>query len=96
MGLIKSAGRWGLVLDTDIRTMKRIGPHHSGPLLLEPVPDISGHFILDRYTVDKAGYICLTPTLPLADLRGSIEIFKAELENLLEQARHHFSVLPPH
>jgi len=90
MSLIKSAGRWGLVLDTDARITKKIIPSRSGPFIVD-APDICGHFILDRYTIDKAGYICLTPSLPLLELQGSAEIFKAELEHLLEQARLHFS-----
>jgi len=93
MSLIKSAGRWGLVLDIESRLKRKIGAHHSGPFMLDG-PDISGHFILDRYTVDKAGHICVTPTLTIAELHGSVEIFKAELEHLLEQAHQHFSALP--
>ena len=90
MSLIKSAGRWGLVLDAPTRMPKKLSGSRSGPFIIDG-PEIYGHFIFDRYTVDKAGYICLTPTLPLRELHGSVEIFKAELENLLEQARQHFS-----
>jgi len=94
MSLIKSAGRWGLVLDTP-RALRKIGPSRSGPFIID-VPDIRGHFILDRYTVDKSGYICLTPTLPLRELQGSVEIFRAEFEHLLEQAHQHFLDTVPH
>jgi len=75
MSLIKSAGGCG---------------SRSGPFIIGG-REIYGHFILERYTVDKADYICLTPTLPLREPHGSVEIFKAELENLLERARQHFS-----
>jgi hypothetical protein len=50
----------------------------------------TGHFILNRYRVDDGGHICLTPSLPLSELRGSIEVLTAELESLIEQAEQRF------
>lgn len=50
----------------------------------------TGHFVLKRYHVDDDGHVCLTPSLPLSGLRGSIEVLTAELESLLEQAKQRF------
>jgi len=77
MGLIKTTGNCGLVIDAS---------GHGDRRLREP----EGHFILNRYRVDDDGHVCLTPSLPLPALLGSIEVLKAELESLLEQAEQQF------
>ena len=52
------------------------------------------HGLREAYLVDDDGYICLTPSLPIGALQGSVELFKAELESLLEQARQRYSEPP--
>ena len=95
MNLISIAGQYGLVLDTEDRTNKKIG---AGQSESAHPKEPTGHFILlNRYKVDDDGNICLTTSLPLRDLHGTVEIFAAELQSLLEQARRRFPALPqPH
>jgi hypothetical protein len=88
MNLISIAGQYGLVLDTEDGTKNRIG---AGQSEWAPAQEHTGHFILlNRYKVDDDGNICLTPSLALPDLYGTVEIFAAELQSLLEQARRRF------
>jgi len=90
-----TTGNCGLVLDSDrpsersrrTRDRRRPSRDEGG----EP----TGHFILSRYRVDDNGHVCLTSSLPLSELRGSIERLTAELESLLEQARQHFADTTP-
>ena len=86
-----TTGNCGLVLNTD-RPSEKSG---RTPDRRRPSPDDggerTGHFILSRYRVDDDGHVCLTSSLPLSELRGSIERLTAELESLLEQARQHFA-----
>lgn len=79
MNLIKTIGNCGLVFDIDAPT----GATHRA--------EYPAHLILNRYCVDKYGHICLTPSLPLSELQGSIELIKAELDSLLEQGKVQFS-----
>lgn len=90
MNLI-AAGSWGLVLDTEgarRRSDRQEESHRPGPL--NEGAECTGHFILNRYRVDDDGFICLGPSLPLSELRSSIDILKAELEGLLVQAEQRF------
>ena len=86
MHQIKTTGSCGLVLDTEVRgrtSGRATDRRFSSPN--EPA-EFAGHFILNRYRVDDDGHVCLSPSLPLSELRGSIEVLIAELESLLEQA----------
>jgi hypothetical protein len=86
-----TTGNCGLVLHTDrpsersSRTTDRRRPSR------DDGGERTGHFILSRYRVDDDGHVCLTSSLPLSELGGSIERLTAELESLLEQARQHFA-----
>ena len=91
MNLITTAGSWGLVLDTEGGRRRGDGQtesHHLAPH--DEGAECTGHFILNRYRVDDDGFICFSPSLPLSDLRSSIDILKAELEGLLVQAEQRF------
>jgi len=91
MNLTSSAGQYGLVVDTDDRRNKRIGAGQYVSNSSAHAQECTGHFIiLNRYKVDDDGHVCLTPSLPLLELYGSIDVFKAELESLLEQAKQRF------
>jgi len=86
-----TTGNCGLVLDSvrpserSSRTTDRRRP------LRDEGGERTGHFILSRYRIDDNGHVCLTSSLPLSELRGSIELLTAELESLLEQARKHLA-----
>ena len=87
MHQIKTTGSCGLVLDTEVRDRKSgraTVRRFSSP---NKPAEFTGHFILNRYRVDDDGHVCLSPSLPLSELRGSIEVLTAELESLLEQAK---------
>jgi hypothetical protein len=86
MHQITTTGSCGLVLDTDGSSVEsgKTTPSHSS---LNRNPEFTGHFILKRYHVDDDGHVCLTPSLPLSELAGSIEILTAELESLLKKAK---------
>ena len=91
MTLIKTAGNCGLVLDSGGRSA---GHGRTGDRSSTPSIGSTAHFILKRYRVDDEGHVCLTPSLPLPELRGSVDILKAELESLLEQAENRFAEEP--
>ena len=74
MHQIDTTGSCGLVFDTN---RGKRGQATNG---------FTAHFILHRYHVDDNGHICLTPPLPLSELRASIEVLVAELESLLKRA----------
>jgi hypothetical protein len=90
MNLIKTTGNCGLVLDTEARTGKRSRAEENDPLRPNEGAEHTGHFILSRYRVDDDGHICLTPSLTLTQLHGSIAVLKAELESLLDLAAQRF------
>lgn len=83
MNLINTIGDCGLVFDVEVRT----GLGNQGVMHRVDCP---AHLILNRYSVDKYGHICLTPSLPLSELQGWIELLKAELDSLLEQGKAQF------
>lgn len=85
-----TTGNCGLVLDTDRPSEKSGGATDRLRPSRAEGRERTGHFILSRYRVDDDGHVCLTSSLPLSELRGSIERLTAELESLLEQARQHF------
>ena len=93
MNIIRS-GRWGLVLDSESLNSKRLRADKLGPFSLKGGSEHAGHFILERYTVDDDGNICLTPTLGISELEGSLDLIKAELQGLLEEARRRFPDAP--
>jgi hypothetical protein len=88
MNLFKS-GCWGLVLDSE-GLPTDISEYHARPQRRSCGGVLSGHFILERYTVDDEGNISLTPTLPIVELSTSVDLFKAEFDSLLEQVRKRF------
>ena len=90
-----TTGSCGLVLHTDrpIKSSSRTTDQRRPSR--DEGGEPTGHFILSRYRVDDNGHVCLTSSLPLSELRGSIERLTAELESLLEQARQHFADTTP-
>jgi hypothetical protein len=91
MNLIKTTGTCGLVLDVEGSLGKRSLTEGNDPLRsTHESVEHTGHFILSRYQVDEDGHICLTPSLPLTQLYGSIANLKAELESLLDLAAQRF------
>jgi hypothetical protein len=85
MHLIKTTGHYGLVCEVESGSTPGAA---NAPCSR---PQYSGHFVLlNRYKVDEAGYIALTPSLPLRDLHGSVDILAAELLGLLDEARQRF------
>ena len=84
------SGRLGLVLDNDGRVLK-MSAYPGAPLSLGYNSGSSGHFIVNRYTVDFDGNVALTPTLPIRELYTSVALFKAELDSLLDQAAQRIS-----
>ena len=93
MNIIRS-GRWGLVLDSESIASKKFRANQLGPLPLKGGSEHAGHFVLERYTVDDDGNICVTPTLGMSDLRGTLDVIKAELQGLLEEAHRRFPDAP--
>jgi hypothetical protein len=89
MNIIRS-GRWGLVLDSESLASKKFRANSLRAIALKGDQEHGGHFILERYTVDNDGNICVTPTLAMSELYASLDIMKAELEGLLEEARRRF------
>jgi hypothetical protein len=51
--------------------------------------EIRAHFILERYGVDDDGNICLGEDQSLDELSAHVELFKAELDSALRQAREY-------
>jgi hypothetical protein len=94
MNIIRS-GRWGLVLDSESLVSKRQRAHKLGPLMLTGGREHAGHFILERYTVDDDGNICVSPSLSMSELQESLEIMKAELQTLIDEARRRFPDAAP-
>ena len=91
MNLITTVGPYGLVLDGEDGTGKRAGASPARPHSADRIPR-HGHFVLlNRYKVDDDGYICLTPSLPLHDLYGSVELIATELRSLLGHAQRKVS-----
>jgi len=91
MNLIKTTGNCGLVLDIEGHPGKKSRAEGNDPLRsTHEGAEHTGHFILSRYRVDDEGHICLTPSLPLKQLYGSIASLKAELESLLDLAAQRF------
>jgi hypothetical protein len=82
-----TTGNCGLVLDTQVRSSRATNRHLSSS---NKDVEFTGHFILNRYRVDDDGHVCLSPSLPLSELRDSIAVLTAELESLLEQAKQRF------
>ena len=83
MNLITSTGSCELVLDSEGRNpLARGVPESAQP---------KAHFILKRYRVDDDGFICLTSSLPLPELKCSVDGLKAELDNLLVQMEERLS-----
>jgi len=93
MNIIRS-GRWGLVLDSESLASKRMRANNLRAVALKGDPEHGGHFILERYSVDNDGNICVTPTLTMGELHASLDVMKAELEGLLEEARRRFPESP--
>ena len=92
MTLITTVGPYGLVLDGEDAAGRGPGASASRFDSAGRIPQHAGHFVLlNRYKVDDGGYICLTPSLPLRDLYGSVDLFATELRSLLEQAERKFS-----
>ena len=88
MNLITTKGHYGLILDIEAKQKKEISVAN---LRRGHTPEHVGHFILlNRYKVDDDGYISLTPSLPLHDLHGTVDVFAAELLSLLDQAQQRF------
>ena len=91
MNLIMTTSNCGLILDradSAWRNGREVPWHSRSPT---DSAGRTGHFVLSRYRVDDDGYVCLTPSLPLIELHGSIDVFRAELESLLERAKRRFS-----
>ncbi len=93
MNIIRS-GRWGLVLDSESLAGKKSRANNLRAIALKGEQEHGGHFILERYTVDNDGNICVTPTLTMSELYASLDIMRAELESLLEEARRRFPEAP--
>ena len=89
MNLITTTGSCGLVLDTEGGSNRSGAPTESLRSKDESA-ECTGHFILNRYRVDDDGFICLTQSLPLSELRSSIDILTAELESVLVQTEQRF------
>jgi hypothetical protein len=89
MNIIRS-GRWGLVLDSESLASKRSRGNNLVSLPSKGNSEHAGHFILERYAVDDDGNICVTPCLSISELHGTLDIIKAELQALLEEAQHRF------
>ena len=94
MNIIRS-GRWGLVLDSESLVSKRARAHKLGALTLTGGREHAGHFVLERYTVDDDGNICVGPSLSMSELQDSLEIMKAELQALIDEARRRFPDAQP-
>ena len=93
MNLIK-CGRWGLVLDSESLDSKKDRANNLGSWALKGGREHTGHFILERYTVDGDGNICLTPTLTVSELHTRLDVIQAELQGLLDEARRRFPGKP--
>jgi hypothetical protein len=93
MNLI-TCGRWGLVRDSERLDTKRFRAKKFGLPILKGGTEHAGHFILERYSVDNDGNICVTPTLTISELYGSLDIMKAELQSLLEESKRRFPDAP--
>src|SRR5262245_27001542 len=88
MALITTIGPYGLVLDSEYGAGQRTSAKSSKPISADRILEHPGHLVLlNRYKVDDDGYICLTPSMPLRDLYGSVELVATELRCLLEQAQ---------
>src|SRR5262249_32934437 len=90
-----TTGSCGLVLDTGdcANDNGRASDRHlSSP---HRRAEFTAQFILNRYRVDDDGHVCLSPSLPLSELRGSIAVLTAELESLVEQAKQRFPEASP-
>jgi len=83
VNLIKTIGSCGIVFDTEDHS--GLGNDRATVRV-----ECTAHLILNRYCVDKYGHICLTPSLPLSELQGPLELLKAELDSLLEQGKTQF------
>ena len=47
----------------------------------------TAHLVLDRYTIDPDGNVCVTAPVPIADLADCVDLLKAKLDALLLEAR---------
>jgi len=85
MHLIKTTGHYGLICEIESGSTLRAANAPGSS------PQYSGHFVLlNRYKIDEAGHIVLTPSLPLRDLPGTVDLLAAELLSLLVQAQQRF------
>ncbi|HYM17366.1 MAG TPA: hypothetical protein VEU06_02280 [Micropepsaceae bacterium] len=89
MNLIRS-GRWGLVLDPESLDSKKVRADKLGSLAPKGGTEQTGHFILERYTVDGDGNICLTPKLRMREMHATLDIIQAELQGLLAETHRRF------
>jgi hypothetical protein len=77
MKRIDNRGPVGIVLYTrNDSSNDRAGPQQNKAA--------SAHLVLNRFKVDDDGRICLTPDLALDELRGAVDVFKAQLDALLD------------